>query len=71
MKPLLFAAAVLCSISIVAQDTYLQAGKLIDTKNGTVLTNKTIVVSGNTIKSIEDGFVNGQNEDDVTSKSSN
>ncbi len=40
-----------------AQDIYLQCGNIIDTKNGTVLTNKTIIVSGNKIKSIEDGII--------------
>jgi imidazolonepropionase-like amidohydrolase len=39
------------------QDTYIHCGKLIDTKNGKVLTNKTIIVSSKLIKSIEDGFV--------------
>lgn len=40
-----------------AQDYYLQCGKLIDTKNGKVLTEKTIIVSGDTIKEIKNGFV--------------
>ncbi len=31
--------------------------KLIDTKSGKVLGNKTIIISGNKIKSVEDGFV--------------
>jgi imidazolonepropionase-like amidohydrolase len=39
------------------QDIYIHCGKLIDTKNGKVLTNKTIIVSSKLIKSIEDGFV--------------
>lgn len=41
-----------------AQKTYIHCGKLIDTQNGRVLTEKTIVVSGNTISSVEDGYVN-------------
>ena len=64
MKKFLFLLAVLFSFSITAQNTYLHCGKLIDTKNGTVLTNKTIVVSGKTILSIQDGFVAPKNSDD-------
>lgn len=55
----------LAFVTATAQDTYLHCGKIIDTKNGRVLTNKTIVVSGNKIKSVEDGFVNAKNSDDV------
>jgi len=51
--------------SISAQDTYLHCGKVIDTKNGKVLTNKTIVVSGKTIKTISDGFMKPSSPDDV------
>jgi hypothetical protein len=54
---LLFSA----SISF-AQDTYIQCGKIIDTKTGKVLTNKTIVVSNKTIKTIQDGFINPTNQ---------
>lgn len=47
-----------------AQDIYIQSGKLVDTKNGKVLTEKTIVVSGNKIKSVENGFVAPKNSGD-------
>lgn len=66
MKQLFLFSILLASITIQAQDTYIQCGKLIDTKNGKVLTNKTIVVSGKTIKSIQDGFTNPTNADDKT-----
>ena len=56
MKKTLLIAALFLSFSAFAQDIYLHCGKLIDTKNGKILTEKTIVVSGNTIKSVEDGF---------------
>jgi imidazolonepropionase-like amidohydrolase len=56
-KILLFISFCFTSI-LFAQETYLHCGKVIDTRNGKVLTNKTIVVSGKTIKSIEDGFLN-------------
>lgn len=47
-----------------AQDIYIQAGKLVDTKNGKVLSEKTIIVSGNKIKSVENGFVAPKNSSD-------
>lgn len=65
MKKLLFLLTVLLSLSITAQSTYLYCGKLVDTKNGKVLTNKTIVVSGKTILSIQDGFVAPKNHEDI------
>jgi adenine deaminase len=48
-----------------AQDTYIQCGKIIDTKTGKVLTNKTIVVSNKTIKTIQDGFINPKSKDKI------
>jgi imidazolonepropionase-like amidohydrolase len=51
----------LCSLFTLlmgnAQETYIYCGKLIDTQNGKVLTNITIVVSDKLIKNIQDGFV--------------
>ena len=64
MKKILFLLTVILSFSITAQNTYLHCGKLIDTKSGKVLTNKTIVVSGKKIQSVLDGFVNPNNNDD-------
>jgi imidazolonepropionase-like amidohydrolase len=60
---LLFSLLFSASISF-AQDTYIQCGKIIDTKTGKVLTNKTIVVSNKTIKTIQDGFINPANPKD-------
>ncbi|MBN4070124.1 amidohydrolase family protein [Olleya sp. AH-315-F22] len=65
MKKYLFLLASLISFSITAQNTYLHCGKLVDTKNGKVLTNKTIVVSGKIILSIQDGFVAPENSEDI------
>ena len=56
----LFAAL---SLSGIAQNTYLQCGNIIDTKTGKVLSKKTIVISGNTIQEIRDGFVAGTGDD--------
>lgn len=49
--------------TIIAQDTYLQCGKLIDTKEGKVVTEKTIIISGNKITKIENGYITGKKGD--------
>ncbi|QNJ97893.1 metal-dependent hydrolase family protein [Constantimarinum furrinae] len=56
LKSLLIALCFLISLGINSQDLFLHCGKIIDTKNGEVLTNKTIIVSGDKIIAIEDGF---------------
>lgn len=48
-----------------AQNLYLHCGKLIDTKTGRIHTEKTVVVSGNQIASIEDGYVNPKSIEDT------
>ena len=58
MKKLFFLSILLTAITIQAHDIYIQYGKVIDTKNGKVILNKTIIVSGKIIKSIKDGFIN-------------
>jgi len=50
-------AAIFITSNLIAQDIYIHAGKLVDTKNGKVLNDQTIIVSGNKIKSVEKGFV--------------
>ena len=54
----------LLTITVTGQNTYLHCGKVVDTKGGTILTEKTIVVSGNKIIAIENGFVNGNTSED-------
>ncbi|TYP75923.1 metal-dependent hydrolase family protein [Aquimarina intermedia] len=53
-----------CSFTY-AQDFYLHCGKILDTENGKMLADKTIVVSGNTIQSIEDGYKNADGNIEV------
>lgn len=65
MKKLLTLSAMLCFFVSLAQDTYLQCGTVIDTKSGTKLSNKTIVVQGNKIVRIADGFIAPSNSNDV------
>lgn len=57
MKNLIILCCFFVSTVAFCQETYIHCGKLIDTKNGKVLTKKTIIVSNKLIKSIEDGFV--------------
>ena len=66
MKNSLLILLSMFSLMISAQDLYLHCGKLIDTENGTVLTQKTIVVSGTKIKSILDGYVESVSPEDST-----
>lgn len=64
MNKMLLFCALMVSAMLIGQNTYLHCGKLIDTKNGKVLTNKTIIVSGKKILSIEDGFSNPKSDED-------
>jgi len=57
---------VFISFGSLAQKTYLHCGTLVDVKNGTVLSDKTIIVSGNKIEAIENGFITSKNEADTT-----
>lgn len=52
---------ILFSSAVAAQDLYIHAGKLVDTKNGKVLNEKTIIVSGKKIKSVENGYLQPKN----------
>ncbi|MDB9961482.1 amidohydrolase family protein [Oceanihabitans sp.] len=65
MKKLLFLLAILLGFNSIAQNTYLHCGKIIDTNNGKVLTDKTLVVSGNKIVSVNDGFIDKTSADDI------
>ena len=65
MKKLTFLSFLLTFCALSAQDYYLQCGTVVDTENGKLLSKKTIVVSGETIKEIRDGFVAGSDKDKV------
>ena len=64
MKKLLLILTVLISYSTISQNTYIHCGKLIDTKNGKVLTNQTIIVSGKKIISVENGLITPKTQED-------
>lgn len=59
MRNFLLLAVCIFSLNAFSQKTYLQVGKLIDTKNGKVLEEKTIVVAADTIQQILDGYQSG------------
>ena len=65
MKQLLVILSLFVFFGSIAQNTYLHCGKIIDTKNGKVLTNKTLIVSGKKIIRVDDGFSISPNEADV------
>tara|TARA_R100001369_G_scaffold83164_2_gene115235 strand:+ start:1908 stop:3188 length:1281 start_codon:yes stop_codon:yes gene_type:complete len=52
------------SFGSFAQKKYLQCGKIVDVKNGTVLNDKTIIVSGSKIEAIENGFISSKDKND-------
>jgi len=65
VKKIFFSLALFSISMLSAQDIYLQCGKIIDTQSGKTLSEKTIVVSENKIKSIQNGYVSGANSDTV------
>lgn len=64
MKHFLLACSLLFTFMAAAQDTYIHSGKFLDTKTGKIHTEKTIVISGNRIKEIKDGFVTPESTSD-------
>jgi imidazolonepropionase-like amidohydrolase len=56
-KLLLLFITVLFLQNMVGQTTYILCGKLIDTKSGKIKSNKTIIVKGDKIVSVLDGYV--------------
>ena len=48
--------------TLLSQDKYIHAGKIFDSSSGKYQLNKTIIISGNIISSIEDGFIEPKNE---------
>ncbi|NHF58436.1 amidohydrolase family protein [Flavobacteriaceae bacterium TP-CH-4] len=65
MKNLFLYLALLFIVPICAQDIYLYCGTVIDTDTGDMHPAKTIIVSGNKIKSIRDGYVTGAGDHQI------
>ncbi|TDQ32345.1 metal-dependent hydrolase family protein [Zeaxanthinibacter enoshimensis] len=57
MKKLIFLLVMLASLTLSAQTTYLQCGAILDTKTGKLFPERTIVVNGNKISEIREGYV--------------
>ncbi len=64
-KKILNYSFLLMSVSIFGQDIYLQCGKLINTKNGKLIDQVTVVVSGNKITAVENGYISGSEQDRI------
>ena len=64
MKKLLF-IFLFIPLIINAQDYYLHAGKLFDSKDGKILNNMTIIITGKKIKSVKKGFEFPKNDNDI------
>tara|TARA_R110002073_G_scaffold53840_4_gene138808 strand:+ start:18542 stop:19822 length:1281 start_codon:yes stop_codon:yes gene_type:complete len=62
-KLFLFLAFAFSLTFLSAQSTYIYCGKLLDTKSGKILSKKTIVVSGNKITDVIDGYVKLKRKD--------
>ncbi|WP_422350142.1 amidohydrolase family protein [Flagellimonas sp.] len=65
MKNFLLLPALLVGSILMAQETYLHCGNIVDVQSGKTLSEKTIVVSGKSIKSIQNGYKTGGEEDIV------
>ncbi len=63
MKKLLFLPLFLISLMVFAQDHYLHCGTIVDVATGKLITEKTIIVSGDKIKAIESGYLSGTAND--------
>lgn len=64
MKKFILVLLLAISTTVIAQDTYLHCGKLIDTKSEKLLEKQTIIISGNLIKSVQDGYMYPKNNTD-------
>ena len=66
MKSLLRILMLFCLCSVTAQNTYLHCGQLIDTKSGKILKEQTVIVSGNKIISVVNGYTSPSSSKDTT-----
>ncbi|NKI30695.1 metal-dependent hydrolase family protein [Croceivirga thetidis] len=57
MKALFTAVLFVSSFTLFAQDIYLHCGAILDIESGRLNNEKTIIVSGSIIKSVQNGFV--------------
>ena len=50
-------------LTVSAQDIYIHAGKIYNTNSGKLSSKKTIIISDNKIKSIENGYKEASDDD--------
>jgi len=65
MKFLSITFFLLCTSLLIGQRSYLQCGQLIDTRNGKVLSNMTVIIEGNKITAVEKGFIMPADQEDT------
>ena len=71
MKKLFIAVMLLSSVNIFAQKTFIHCGKLIDGMANVPLLSQTIIIEGNKIVEVKEGYVtpgNGDNLIDLINK---
>lgn len=65
MKKLVFLIAIVCALNSFSQKTFLHCGNLMDMQTGNLLSQKTIVISGNKILEIQNGYIRGAEGDKI------
>lgn len=65
MKTIITFIVLLFSSIIVGQNTYLHCGKVLDTKSGQLLDAKTIIVTGERISGMENGYLSPNTSDAI------
>jgi imidazolonepropionase-like amidohydrolase len=66
MKYILLTLITCLTSLLIAQNTYIHCGKLIDTKNGKVLSEMTVIVLENKITGVEKGYITRKSDKDKT-----
>ena len=51
--------------TLFSQETYIQCGSILDVASGKLNSEQTIIISGNKIKSINNGYLNGKENDAI------
>lgn len=62
LRKLLLLVLIVKAFEVSAQDTYLHCGALIDTFKGVVLKKRTVVVTGNKITAVKEGYLKPKNK---------
>lgn len=65
MKKIFSTLSLLAIFLSSAQNQYLHCGQLVDTKKGSLVSEQTIIVSGDKIIAVQNGYVNPKNDEDI------